>query len=213
MDNRKKYQIKIEKNTLIFTTSSFKAEKQSVLHKGIYTKEFSSMLFASAAAIVSYLVVRGISTDTVFIHYLITVFVFIGAFLGAGRFIFKERYLMVVFNKPKNIATITRSGFLRKKTEKIPLHSIRSVEVGTKTFTPENIDGIKFVERISLQHGSFIPGLADEEEFVILSLKLSDGSERIMYAGETKDEPHIPQKEIRDFLEIEGKETCQKEKT
>lgn len=213
MDYAKKYQINIEKDTLTFTTSSFKAEKQSVLHKGIYTREFSSMLFASAAAIVSYLVFRLISSDTVFIHYLIIIFLFIGAFLGAEKFLFREKYLMAVFNKPENIVTITRSEMLRKRIEKIPLKSIRSVEAGIKKFTPENIDGIKFVEKISLQHGSFIPGLADEEEFVTLSLQLSDGSDRIIYAGETKDEPNIPLKEISDFIGIEGKEKCQKEKT
>ena len=40
MDQKKSYSIKTEGMTLIFRTSSFKAEKSSALHSGIYSKEF-----------------------------------------------------------------------------------------------------------------------------------------------------------------------------
>ncbi|HDH01423.1 MAG TPA: hypothetical protein ENG80_06415 [Nitrospirae bacterium] len=84
----------------------------------------------------------------------------------------------------------------------MPLDSISSVVAGSKKFVPENIDGIRFVEKISAQHGSFVPGLGDEEEYVTLSLKLSDGTERIIYAVRTDDEPDIPLKQIQRFLGI-----------
>ena len=69
----------------------------------------------------------------------------------------------------------------------------------------ENIDGIQFVQRISAQHGSAMPELTDVEEFITLSLKLTDGSERIIYAGKIDGgkidgEPSIPLNEIRSFL-------------
>jgi hypothetical protein len=201
----KNYQIKTEKDRLIFRTSFFHAEKTSVLHKGVYTREFASMLFASATCLFAYMVVVFISGEILLIHILIIIFIFTIAFLVSRKTLFKEKYLEVVFNKSDNTVSIIRSGILKKRTEKIPLEHIKSIDVGSKKFTPENIDGIQFVERISLQHGSFVPGLGDEEEFITLSLRLTDGSERIIYAGKIEGkiggEPEVPLKEIRDFLE------------
>ncbi|MDI6728785.1 MAG: hypothetical protein QMD44_07690, partial [Thermodesulfovibrionales bacterium] len=48
MDNNKAYQINIKDNMLIFRTSSFRAEKGSVLHSGIYNRELASSLAAGA---------------------------------------------------------------------------------------------------------------------------------------------------------------------
>lgn len=196
----KDYQIKTEKDRLIFTTSSFQAEKTSALHKGIYTREFASMLFASATCLLAYMVMVFISREILLIHILIIIFIFTIAFLVSRKTLFKEKYIKVVFNKSDSTASIIRSGIFKRTTERIPLGHIKSIDVGSKKFTPENIDGIKFVQRISLQHGSFVPGLGDEEEFITLSLRLTDGSERIIYAGKIEGEPEIPLKEIKDFL-------------
>ncbi len=210
MNSTKKYQIKIEQDRLIFTTSSFKVVKGSVLHKGIYTKEFTSMLFASAICVFVYMAITLINNEIAFIHHLIVIFVFIIAFLGSRKFLFNEKYIEVVFDKSDNTVSITLPGIIKKNIEKIPLDNIKSIDVGSKKFIPENIDGIKFVEKISLQHGSFVPGLGDEEEFITLLLRLTDGSERLIYAGRVEEEPEIPLKKIQHFLG-ERKIKCQRE--
>lgn len=202
--NNKKYQVKVEKDRLLFTTTSFKAEKKSVLHEGIYTKEFSSMLLASAACVFVYTAIYSTGGEITFIRLLIIILTFIAAFLGSMRFLFREKYLEVVFDRTDKTVRITLKGSIKKNIEEIPMDNIKSIDVGSKKFTPENIDGIKFVEKISLQHGSFIPGLGDEEEFITLSLRLTDGSERLIYAerleGKIGGEPELLLKEIRRFL-------------
>jgi len=206
MKDNRKYQIKIEKDKLIFKTYSFRPEKTSILHKGVYTKEFSSMLFASAICLFAYMIAVFISKEISFIHALAIIFIFTIAFLISRKTLFKEKYIVVVFDKFNKTVSIIHSGIFKKKTEKLPLNLIKSIDVGSKKFTPENIDGIQFVKRISLQHGSFVPGLGDEEEFVTLYLKLTDGSERIIYAekieGKIGGEPELPLKEMKDFLGI-----------
>lgn len=202
----KNYQLAIESNKLIFKTSSFKAEKASVLHPGVYTKEFSSMLLASAACIASYMMTDIISSRSPVVRYAILIIIFAASFVGANKFIFKERYLEVVFDKTDKTAFMTRSGLLAKKNEKIPFANIKSVELGSRQFIPENLDGINFVQKISAQHGSAIPGLSETEEFITLSLQLTDGSERMLYAaringGKIDGEPQVPVMEIRNFLE------------
>lgn len=201
----KNYQLEIENNKLIFKSSSFKAEKTSVLHPGVYTREFSSMLFASAACIASYMMTDIISSRSPFVRYAVLIIIFIASFIGANKYIFKERYLQAVFDRTDKTAYITRSGLLAKKSEKIPFADLNSVELGSRTFVPENVDGINFVQKISAQHGSAAPGLSETEEFITLSLKLKDGSERMLYAaridgGKIDGEPVVPVMEIRNFL-------------
>jgi hypothetical protein len=191
----------VEQNRLSFTTSSFSVEKSSVLHKGVYSKEFSATLFASAICIVVYMAVSFTTDAIVFIRTLILIFTFVASFLLSRTYLFRENFLKLVLDKSSKTASITRSGLLGRKTEKIALERITSVETGIKSYTPENIDGIHFVQKISLQHGSAMPGLGDKEEFITLSLKLSDGSERIIYAGNIEKEPELPVQEIVHFLE------------
>jgi hypothetical protein len=146
LDNNKKYQMKVDQDKLVFITSSFKAEKTSVLHPGVYTKEFASMLFASAACIFAYISTDLASIKSAIMRYIILIVIFVVAFLGANKYIFKERYLEADFNKSDKTVNIVRSGLITKKSEKIPFAKIKSVDLGIKKFVPENIDGIDFVQ-------------------------------------------------------------------
>ena len=197
-----RYTISIQGDRLIFRTSSFRAEKESVLHKGVYTKEFSSMLFASGVCILFYMAVAFL-TGVRLVHHLVAVTIFVLSFLGARQWLFRDRSLEVVFDRAHGMVRISYPGFFRRQ-ESIPMGEIASVEMGSRRFVPQNIDGIEFVERISAQHGSPVPGLRDEEEFVTLVLRLRDGTERIIYAQRVEarvgGEPYIPLREIREFL-------------
>jgi len=198
----KNYQLEIEGDKLVFRTSLFKAEKSSVLHPGVYTKEFSSMLSASAAGLTAYMLTGGRAP---LIRYTAVIIIFIVSFIGANKYVFKERELQVIFDRKDKTVYMTQTGPLTRKSEKIPFSDIKSVEPGSRAFVPGNVDGINFVQKISAQHGSAIPGLSETEEFITLSLKLKDGSERMLYAarldgGKIDGEPEMPVREIRNFL-------------
>jgi hypothetical protein len=202
MTKEKSYSINKEKDTLTFITSSFRADRGSVLYKGIYNYEFASMLSALAICGIVY-VFFAFNYKMTLIHYLTIIIVFAIAFLIFRKFIFRERYLKIVFDKSNKIVKIDWPRLI-STTEEIPFSNIKSVEIGSKKIVPENPDGIRFVERISLQHGGIIPDLGDEVEFVTLLLKLNDGSERLIYAakieGKIEGEPEVPLNEIKNFL-------------
>ncbi len=204
-DKANYYELKIENDKLFFRTAYFKAEKTSVLHAGVYTREFSSMLLASAVCVSAYIIDGTFSSRPPVVRYTIIVLIFVAAFIGANTYIFRKRYLELVCDRTEKIVRIVQSGLLRKKSETIPFNQIASVAAGSKSFIPENLDGIKFVQKISAQHGSPMPGLENEEEFITLSLRLLDGSERIIFAarvegGRVDGEPRIPLGEIKSFL-------------
>jgi hypothetical protein len=94
---RKNYHITIGQDMLSFMTSSFQAEKESVLPKGVYTKEFSAMLCASAACILAYMIISFTVNLITAIHIVILIGIFITFFLFSRKFLFREKYLEVIF--------------------------------------------------------------------------------------------------------------------
>ncbi len=198
MDNEKSYTIKIEDDILTFRTSSFRAEKSSVLHSGIYSRESSSILLASGICMAAYLLLSSSMGDPAL--YAALVLLLAVSFMLSRTYIFKEKILEIIFNKTSGTAILIFSGAFTKRTEEIAISNITSLETGSKRFEPENKDGADFVQKISIQHGSAVPGLGEAEEFVTLSLKLNDGSERIIYASNVDEEPELPVLELRKFL-------------
>lgn len=198
MDEEKDHSIRTEGNTLIFRTSSFIAEKSSVLHSGVYSREFTSILFASGICMAVYILLSShISGPVLYAALALTL---AAAFILSRTFIFREKYLEAVFDKDKGKARLLITGAFRTRTEEIALDDIVSLETGSRRFEPENKDGADFVQKISVQHGSAVPGLGEPEEFITLSLRLKDGSEKTIYAGSLNKEPDLPVREIREFL-------------
>ncbi len=205
MDQNKSYSLKTEGETLTFRTTSFNAEKSSVLHSGVYSRESTSILFASGISTFAYVLLSPSIGGPAL--YAALAFVLASSFMLSRKYIFREKILEVSFNKQSGIAKIVLSGAFKRKAEEIALDDITSVETGSKKFEPVNKDGADFVQKISVQHGSAVPGLGEAEEFVTLSLKLKDDSERIIYAaklngGKIDGEPELPVLEIRKFLNI-----------
>ena len=202
IEQKSTYELKTIDNTFIFTTASFKAEQTSVLPSGVYSKEFSSMLLASALCTFIYMFTDFVNSTA--IRSAIFLSLFIIFFYGSRKYVFYDKKLKAEFNNNSKSVLITRPGIILNKTEELPFGSIRSVEIGNKKFTPDNPDGVAFVEKISAQHGSYVPGLGEEEEFVTLSLLLTDGTERVIFAGHVEDEPEIPLNKIRACLGMKG---------
>ncbi|TNF53218.1 hypothetical protein EP227_06235 [bacterium] len=113
---RKNYHITIGEDRLSFITSSFQAEKESVLPKGVYSKEFSAMLCASAVCILAYLIISFTVNLITAIHIIILTGIFITSFLFSRKLLFREKFLEVVFNRSDNLAYIRHPGMLKKKS-------------------------------------------------------------------------------------------------
>lgn len=195
------YKIDIKNNVLIFKTSFFSAEKGSVLHSGIYNKEFTSALASmSIAVIVSAILIMHFGKTIFF--YIISIIILIVSFPLFRKFVFKEKYLEAIFNSSTKKAEIYMTGIARKKNAEIAFDNIKNIVIEKKKTGLENPDGVKFVKKISLQHGTVIPGFGEEKIFFLLKLKLSDGSDRIIYTDNNMQDVISAHDKIKGFLEI-----------
>ncbi len=186
---------------LTFRTARFSADTGSVLHSGIYNREFASVLASLAVAGFVYVVVVMNFKKTLVPHIAFVVF-FVACFPFFRRFIFKERYMETVFDCSKAKAEIYVAGLRRRKTDSIPLRDIVNVMIESRKKEIENPDGVQFVEKISLQHGMAIPGFGEERVFFLLKLILADGTDRVIYADVNMQDVIEAHGEIKDFLKV-----------
>ena len=193
------YTIKKEEGKLIFTTPAFTDELDSVLHSGIYNREFSSVLASAAVAGIVYVIVA-MNTGNTIVRSLVFLLTFTVGFPFFRKFVFKEGLLEVVFNAVSGEAKIYTSWITKRLKETISIKNIKGLSIESKKHEAENPDAVRFVKQISLQHGSVIPGFGEEKVLFLLKLHLSDGSERTIYSDNIMHNVITAHDEIKEFL-------------
>jgi hypothetical protein len=197
----KAYELSDRGESLVFKTSRFSAERESVLHKGIYSKDFASALCSLSLAGFVYAVLALNYRRTILFHAVFAV-IFIGGYPLFRTFVFKDRALVALFDRTRGLFEISVTGLLRKQTESLPLSAIKGVRIETKKIGVENPDAVEFVEKIAAQHGTTIPGFGEEKTFFMLKLMLADGSDRMIYSDEEMKSVMDAHEAIKDFLKV-----------
>ena len=195
------YKTRKEENTLIFITQMFRAEPDSVLHSGIYNREFASVL-ASAAVAGSIYVIAAMNSESSVFRSLVFLLIFTAGFPFFRTYVFRESLMEVVFNSASGEARIFTRWITKRLKETIALNSIKDISIEKRTQEVKNPDAVAFVEKISLQHGTVIPGFGEEKILFLLKLHLADGSERIIYSDSVMQDVLSAHDEIKEFLKI-----------
>ncbi len=195
------YTIEKKEDCLIFRTTHFDPGQGSVLHSGIYNREFSSMLASMAAAGLAYPLLEMLLKGSLFFYAALLCVVSL-AFPLFMRYVFRERFLTTVFDQAAGKTEIFLDGIVRSRTDSIPLQDIRNIMIEKKTPVIANPDGVEFVKKISLQHHTAIPGFGDETPVFLLKLGLADGTDRVLYSDRTMKNVIDAHDRIKEFLKI-----------
>lgn len=201
----KNYTISKEGGKLIFATPSFRVGPESVLHSGIYNREFSSVLASAAIAGIAY-VLAAVNTGSTIANTIVRAMVFLLVFGGGfpffRKFVFREGLREVVFNTASGEAKVYTSWITKKLDETIPINNIQDISIEGRKREIDNPDAVRFVKQISLQHGTVIPGFGEEKTLFLLKLHLSDGSERTIYSDNEMQDVLSAYDDIKGFLKI-----------
>jgi len=187
--------------SLIFRTEHFSAGRESLLHRGIYSKELASVLSSLATAGLVYAALVMNYRRSLAAHVAFAV-LFIGGFPLFRTFVFKDRFLEVRLDLSKGLAEISVTGLLRRKTESLPLAAVKNVLIESRKVEVENRDAVEFVEKISAQHGTVIPGFGEEKTWYMLKLMLADGTGRMIYSDTDMNDVMDAHEEIKKFLKF-----------
>ena len=197
----RKYSINKVGDKLFFMTPAYRTEIESVLHSGIYNREFTSVLASAVIAGIVFVIVA-INTGGSLIQWLVFLLVFAAGFPLFRTFVFRESLMEVVFNRTAGHAEVSVIGNKKRLKETIPLSSIKDISIESRRRKVENPDAVKFVEKISLQHGTVIPGFGKETIIFLLRLHLNDDSERIIFSDDRMLDVIAAHDEIKDFLKL-----------
>jgi hypothetical protein len=200
MDNNI-YQIDIKDNILIFRTTSFSAGRGSFLHSGIYNRELASSLAAGAVILIVVFVIANNFRIT-FIHFVLAVLLFGALFLFFRRFIFRDLTLSAVFDKGGKI--FIKKGLIGMKKDSYHLDDLLDIKVNRRTFAPENIDGVRLVEKVALQHGTLMPGFGEKVEFYTVELEFKDRKQITIFSSELPSDAYEVMWKLKEFLEIKN---------
>jgi hypothetical protein len=187
---------------LIFRTAYFKAGTGSVLHSGIYNREFSSMLGSLGMAGLAFAVVS-LSGGTRLASFAVLITLSLVSFPFFRSYIFREQFLITSFDRKTGMVTIRQEGLLHRQVAGFPMADIRTLLIRTKKSAIENTDGVEFVKKISLQHHTVIPGFGEDTSLFLLTLILADGSERIIFTDTCMQDVVEAHGRIHNFLDIQ----------
>lgn len=180
------YDLDISGDRLVFRTDRFMSGAGSMLHEGIYSREFASSLAAAAVGgLVSIAAAKSVGMTALFFVFISVVVIF---FPLLRTFVFRERSLEVVIDRSKGTAEIIRTGPVGDEREVIGFGGIDRLIIEAERNTADNPDAVEFVRKISAQHGTVIPGFGEEKTVYLLKLRLGDGGERLIFASEVMGE-------------------------
>lgn len=196
-DGKREYTINIKNSKLVFMTTSFRAEKGSMLHSGIYNRELASSI-ASGAVLVAMAItaiLKGIAIAPV--HYVIAGALFIALFILFRVYVFFESYLQAVIDKSRGELSIYIKGIISRKF-RAPLSELTGIRKGYTVIAPENIDGVRVVEKIALQHGTAIPGFGEVKQYHTVNFEFRNGETPMVFSSEDAAQ-------VKEALEIMNK--------
>lgn len=194
------YQMDIKDNMLVFRTSSFKAEKGSVLHSGIYNRELSSSLAAGALVMITGFFFAARFKITA-VHFIAAVLLFVIFFIVFRTYIFLEPVLCITIDKKNGNVDITLRRIFGKRRITSPLSELDNIRQDYLSVRPENPDGIRLVEQVALQHGTVIPGFGKTSEFYTVVMEFKNGKRTIVFSSEDPSKADVVATKFKNFIE------------
>jgi hypothetical protein len=173
-DGNRIYRIELEGGRLTVVSTSFRAEGESMLHSGVYNRELTSSLAAGALTLAAAVALYFVGLRGKAAHVAIAALVFVASFLAFRLLVFRDDSMAVVFDRPMGTVTVRAPGPFQKE-KAYSFYDLKEVRAGRRLITPQNPDGIKFVEKIALQHGTAMPGFGEAKDFHTVEAVFKDG--------------------------------------
>ncbi|MEJ2183920.1 MAG: hypothetical protein P8Y66_10430 [Nitrospirota bacterium] len=193
------YKLDVGKRRLYFRTTSYRVERGSMLHSGIYNRELTSSLVAGAVLLAAALAVIFAGVEVRVYHYVLAAVLFTVLFAFFRVFVFFEDYLEMVMDKDRGEVRLLVKRFV-SRARTFELGEVGGVAKGYTVFTPQNPDGIQVVEKIALQHGTAIPGFGETKEYHTVNLELKEERDITVFVTEDASEARSVLDVMKNFL-------------
>lgn len=183
--NEKPYHIEKKGNAVVLRTSCFRTERRSILHSGIFNRELASSLAAGAVIVVLGFFFAVYFKITV-IYFMAAVLLFAALFMFFRVYVFRETILETVFDKERKTVTVSLKRTIGSRIQAYPADALAGIGIHHLSIEPENMDAVKLIERVAVQHGTVIPGFGKIEDFYNVELDFRD-RRVVIYSGRERE--------------------------
>lgn len=201
--NMNQYGIERKGNILIFETVSFKAEKRSFLHSGIFSRELASSFVASGVAILYLLFTALFQGMPGYPQYAVAAFIILVVFPLSRAFLFREPLLRMVMDRERDEIMVSKRGLLDKRIMIKRLTELKDVMMNSVRFEAGNSDAVDFVTKIALQHGTVVPGFGEADRFYTVDFIFDDEMITVFASKSEKDAESVRMK-LKHFAFSQG---------
>lgn len=193
------YEIEMEEGALTLRTRFFRAGVGSLLHTSVFTPELTSSLAAGAVIVVlvAAALLGGLKFTAAYVLGVVILFVIL--FLFLRKFVFYEELLEVKIDKAADEVSVKVRKFMGSARSH-RLSDLSEVKRGQVVFTPENPDGVDFVAKIAIQHGTMIPDFGETKTFNTVELVFKDGSKETVFSAEDEEKAKEVSRKIGEFV-------------
>ncbi len=165
-------------------TSSFKTERRSVLHSGIFNRELASSLAAGAVIVVlSFFFALYFRISALYLMAVALLFAVL--FIIFRLYFFREVALEAVFDGEKRAVTLSLKRTIGGSAKSYLLDGLTAIRLVHISMQPENMDAVQLVERVALQHGTVIPGFGKTEDFYAVELDFG-GEKPVIFSARAR---------------------------
>ncbi len=167
-------------------TNSFRTERRSVLHSGVFNRELASTLAAGGVIVVLSFFFALYFRITSF-YVIAVVLLFAALFILFRLYVFREAILETVFDGEKQTVTISLKSAVGGRTCSYSLNDLAGIALHHISMQPENLDAVRLVEKVAVQHGTVIPGFGKTEDFYAVELSFGEKKKVVFSARERRD--------------------------
>ncbi|QWR78361.1 hypothetical protein [Candidatus Magnetomonas plexicatena] len=141
------------------------------------------------------------------IHYVIALVLVIISFPLSRVLLFKEPALNVLIDKDVGLIKFTKNGIFKTNVLEKPFNSLHGVTIKHTEFKMSNPDGVEFVRKIALGHGTVIPGFGLSEHIYSVECifeHIGDSPENIIiYSSNSEKEAQELADNVLNYIEQE----------
>ncbi|MGD0884751.1 MAG: hypothetical protein ABSA46_07755 [Thermodesulfovibrionales bacterium] len=196
------YHMDIKDNSLVLKTTSFKTEMGSFLHSNIFNRELAVSLLAGALLIVFGFFFAVPGKITAF-HLVSAVVAFGTLFLLLRIYVFPEPAFEAVFDRSRGVIETSLRKATGRKRDRYLMSELSVVRLDHRIVQPQNLDGIKVVKKIALQHGMVLPGFGETADIYTVQLDFP-GRSVTLFSTTDKPEAKALVAKLSDFLQSAG---------
>ena len=124
---------------------------------------------------------------------------FAALFILFRIYAFREAVLETTFDCETKTIRVSLKRTMGSRLQSYPMDALAGIRIHHLSMEPENLDAVKLVEKVAVQHGTVIPGFGKVEDFYSVELDFR-GKKIVIFSARDRQGAESFMDELRNSL-------------